>query len=137
MSTTGKIPGTSLLLYVDATAISYSTSCSISIAGAGTFSVSNKDSTNWDEKLKARGYSWTASCDGMATFDGTLCIDELFELFRTNQTVTVKMSTSDAADRFFSGSAVATSFNMDAPDNEPSTFSVEFEGLGELAFRAT
>ena len=137
MATTGKINGTDLLLYVDNVAISYSTSCSISITGPGAFSVSNKDSKNWDEKLQARGYSWTASAEAMTTFDGTLCIDEIFELFRNNQSVTIKMSTDDAADRFFSGSATATSFNMDAPDNEASTFSVEFEGLGELAFRAT
>lgn len=137
MATTGKINGTNLLLYVGGTAISYTSSCSLSISGPGTIDVSNKDSNNWLEKLKAKGYGWTMSADGMATFDGTLAIDELFELFRTNQTVTVKMSTSDSADRFFSGSAVATSFNMDAPGEDATTFSVEFEGLGELANRAT
>ena len=137
MATTGKINGTSLLLYVGGTAVSYTTSCSLSISGPGTIDVSNKDSENWLEKLKAKGYGWTASADGMFTFDGTLCVDEIFELFRTNQTVTVKISTSDAADRFFSGSAVATSYSMDAGNNDATTFSVEFEGLGELAFRAT
>ena len=137
MATTGKINGTSLLLYVDGTAVSYSTSCSLSITGAGTINVSNKDSYTWLEKLKAKGYGWTMSCDGMAAFDGTLNIEEIFELFRSNQTVTLKMSTSDAADRFFSGSATATLFDMDAPQEDATTFSVDFEGLGELAFRVT
>lgn len=137
MATTGKINGTSLLLYVGNVAVSYSTSCSISITGPGTIDVTNKDSTGWLEKLKAKGYGWTASAEAFATFDGTLSIEEIFELFRSNQTVTLKMGTSDATDAFFGGSAVATSFTMDAPHEDASTFSVDFEGLGELTFAAT
>jgi len=137
MATTGKINGTSLLIYVGGVAVSYTSSCSVSITGPGTIDVSNKDSSNWLEKLARKGYGWTMSADGMATFDGTLAVDELFQLFRTNQEVTVKISTSDAADRFFSGTCVATSFSMDAPGEDATTFSVEFEGLGELGFVAT
>ena len=137
MATTGKINGTDLLLYVEGVAVSWSTSCSLSITGPGTMDVSNKDSDNWLEKLKAKGYSWTMSCDGMATIDGTYSIEDLFLLFRNNDTVTLKLGTDDAADRFFSGEAVATSFSLDGPHNEGSTFSCEFEGLGILNFIAT
>jgi len=137
MATTGKINGTNLLMYVGGVLISWSTSCSLSVSGPGTIDVSNKDSDNWLEKLKAKGYSWTMSVDGMATFDGTYSIEDLFLLFRNNTTVTIKFSTSDAADRFFSGSAVATSFSLDAPQEDATTFSCEFEGLGILNFVAT
>jgi predicted secreted protein len=137
MATTGKILGTDFLLYVGGTAVSWSTSCSLSITGPGTTDVSNKDSNNWLEKLKNKGYGWTMSVDGMATFDGTINLRDLFDMFRNNETVTVKFSTDDAADKFYSGSAVATSFSLDAPHNDATTFSCEFEGLGGLTFIAT
>lgn len=138
MATTGVINGTSLLVYVDGTAISYTTSCSINITGPGTFPVSTKDSYEWVQKLKAEGASWTVSADGMFALDGSgVDMRSIFNLFDRNQTVTIKMATSDAADEFFSGSAVATSFSVDAPDNDASTFSVEFEGLGDLTFAVT
>jgi len=137
MATTGKINGTDFLLYVGGVAVSWSTSCSLSVTGPGTIDVSNKDSDNWLEKLKAKGYSWTMSVDGMATFDGTYSVEDIFLLFRNNSTVTIKFSTDDAADRFWSGSAVATSFSLDAPQEDATTFSCEFEGLGILNFVAT
>jgi len=137
MATTGKINGTDFLLYVGGVAVSYSSSCSLSVTGPGAFDVSNKDSSNWLEKMKKKGYGWTMSVDGMATFDGTYSIEDIFLLFRNNSTVTVKFSTDDTADRFFSGSAVATSFSLDAPAEEATTFSCEFEGLGILNFIAT
>ena len=137
MSTTGKINGSDFLLYVGGVAVSWSTSCSLSVTGPGTIDVSNKDSDNWLEKLKAKGYSWTMSVDGMATFDGTYSVEDIFLLFRNNSTVTIKFSTDDAADRFWSGSAVATSFSLDAPQEDATTFSCEFEGLGILNFVAT
>ena len=137
MSTTGKINGSDFLLYVAGVAVSWSTSCSLSVTGPGTIDVSNKDSDNWLEKLKAKGYSWTMSVDGMATFDGTYSVEDIFLLFRNNSTVTIKFSTDDAADRFWSGSAVATSFSLDAPQEDATTFSCEFEGLGILNFVAT
>ena len=137
MATTGKINGTDFLLYVGGVAVSWSTSCSLSVTGPGTINVSNKDSDNWLEKLKAKGYSWTMSVDGMATFDGTYSVEDIFLLFRNNSTVTIKFSTDDAADRFWSGSAVATSFSLDAPQEDATTFSCEFEGLGILNFVAT
>ena len=138
MATAGVINGTALLLYIDGTAVSYTTSCSLNISGAGTIDVSNKDSYEWVQKLKARGASWSISADGMYALDGSnINMREIFALFDRNQTVTAKIATSDATDNFFSGSAVATSFSADHPDNDASTFSVELEGLGDLTFAVT
>ena len=133
MATSGAVLGTLMVFYVDATAVSYSTSCSLSITGPGTVDVSNKDSSYWAEKLKLKGYSWTASCDGVFAFDGSgVNIQELHGLFRENTTFTVKMSTGVADDVIFSGSAVATGFSADFPHNDGSTWSFECEGLGRL-----
>lgn len=137
MATTGKINGTDILLYVGGVAVSHSTECSLSITGPGTIPVNNKDSNNWIEKLKRKGYEWTMSVGAFYTLDGTLSTQEIYDLFRNNDTVTLKFSTDDAADRFFSGEAVATSANFDAPQEDGVTLGCEFEGLGILNFLTT
>lgn len=138
MATTGVINGTSILLYVDSTAVSYSTNCSLSIMGPGAMTVNHKDSLEWLQKLKKVGAGWTASCSGMYALDGSnVNLREVFALLDRNQTVTVKIATSDAADNFFSGEAVVTGFSADFPHDEGSTFSVDFEGLGDLTFAVT
>jgi len=138
MATTGKINGTDILLYVDNVAVSHSTSCSLNISGPGTIPVNNKDSSNWIEKLKRKGYEWTMSVEAFYTLDGTLSTQEIYDLFRNNSTVTLKFSTAAAsADRFFSGSAVATGANFDAPQEDGVVLGCEFEGLGILEFLAT
>ena len=133
MTTSGAVNGTLMLFYVDNVAVSYSTSCSINITGPGTIDVSNKDSSYWVQKLKKRGYTWTASVDGVFAFDGSgVDIRELHALFRENTTFTIKMSTEVADDVIFSGSAVASDFSADFPDNDGSTWSFSCEGLGRL-----
>ena len=138
MASSGVINGTDILLYVDGTAISYSTSANINITGPGGAPVNHKDSGNWTTKLKKKGIEWTASMDGMFALDGTdLNIRELYDVLNGLVEVTIKMGTSDVTDAFFSGAAVCTGFNVDAPLDEGGTFSAEFEGLGKLSFSLT
>jgi len=138
MASSGVISGTLCLLYVDGTAVSYSTSCSLSITGPGTIDVSNKDSSYWMEKLQAKGYSWTMSCDGMFAFDGSgVDIRALHGLLRDNTEFTAKMSTGVAGDVIFSGQATSTGFNADFPYNDASTWSFDLEGLGRLTALTT
>jgi len=138
MATTGVINGTDILLYVGNVAISYSRSCSIAISGPGTMEINHKDSGNWMTKLKKKGITWTASADGMFALDGAgINMRELYNVLNGLTTVTIKMGTSDATDAFFSGSAVCTGYNVDAPLDEGGTFSAEFEGLGKLSFSLT
>ena len=138
MATTGVINGTDILLYVGGIAISYSRSCSIAISGPGTMEVNHKDSGNWMTKLKKKGITWTASADGMFAFDGAgISMRELYDVLNGLTSVTIKMSTADAADPLFTGTAVCTGYNVDAPLDEGGTFSAEFEGLGKLSFSLT
>lgn len=132
-ATVGVLNGTNLLVYVATSAISYSTSCSLTITGAGTINVNNKDSGYWTAKLKAHGTTWSVSCDGMLGLDGAgTSIRELHDILEAKTTVTVKFASTSADDYFFTGSAVCTSFSADAGDNAAGTFSCEFEGLGVL-----
>ena len=136
--TAGVINGSDFLVYVGGTAISYSTSCSLSMTGPGTSTVNHKDSGNWLTKLKKKGASWTISCDGMLALDGAgINLRELYDVLNGNKTVTVKFATSEASNYFFSGSAVITSFSLDAPLEEGGTWSCEFEGLGKPSFDLT
>jgi len=131
--TVGVILGTNMLLYVDDTAISYSTDCSISITGPGGAEVNHKDSDNWMVKLKKKGITWTASASGMMAFDGSgVDLRALFLSLTDLTSVNIKMSTATAGNLLFHGSAVITGLSLDAPDDEGGTFSVEFEGLGRL-----
>ena len=131
--TAGVINGTDILVYVGGVAISYSTSCTLTITGAGAIPVSSKDSGVYLDKLIAKGHSWSVSVSGMGGMDGgDLDLREIYDLFRANASVSIRFSTEVAGNFVWSGDAVATGFSMDAPDNEGSTFSCDFEGLGRL-----
>jgi len=136
--TSGVILGTNMLLYVDDTAISYSTDCSISISGPGAAEVNHKDSNNWMVKLKKKGITWTASASGMMAFDGAgTDLRDLFLNLTDLDTVNIKMSTATAGNLLLHGSAVITGFSLEAPNDEGGTFSVEFEGIDRLQASVT
>lgn len=138
MASTGVINGTLMLFYIDDTAVSYSTSCSLSITGPGTIDVSNKDSSYWMQKLQAKGYSWTASVDGLFAFDGSgVDIRALHKLLTNNTQFTMKMATGVAGDVIFSGEATPTGFNADFSYNDASTWTFDSEGLGRLTALTT
>ncbi len=135
MATTGKINGSDLLVYVDGTAITHSTSCSISIAMA-TRGATTKDSAGWSESLEGLR-SWSVSSDQMIALDAAQGLEEVFELLKDRDTVTVKFATDDATDRFFTGSAFITALDVNADNEETATFTVAFEGTGNLILSTT
>ena len=135
MATAGKINGHNLLVYVGATAISHSTTCSVSLS-TGEVNVTSKDSLKWASFLPG-AREWTVECSGMVALDATYGVEELIALKQTQATSTVKFATSDSDDRFFSGTAILTALTMDAPDESPATFSATFEGTGKLKFAKT
>jgi len=137
MATTGKINGKDLLVYVDGTAITHSTSCSIS-TNMGTVPATTKDSGSWAESL-AGERNWSVSSDQLLALDATLGVEEVFAIFAgaVQRTVTVKFATSDATDRFFSGSARITDISISADNETAAAYSMAFEGTGELTLSAT
>jgi len=135
MATAGKINGHNLLVYVGGTAISHSTTCSVSLS-TGEVNVTSKDSLKWASFLPG-AREWTVECSGMVALDATYGVEELIALKQTQATSTVKFATSDSDDRFFSGTAILTALTMDAPDESPATFSATFEGTGKLKFAKT
>ena len=137
MATTGKINGKDFLVYVDGVAITHSTGCSISISGS-TVPSTTKDSAGWAESL-AGTRSWSVSSDQMLALNATLGIEEVYAIFAdtVQRTVTAKFATSDAADRFFSGSARITGIEVSADNESVTTYSLSLEGTGALTLSTT
>ena len=134
-ATAGKINGHDLLVYVGGTAISHSTTCSVSLS-TGEVNTTSKDSLKWASYLPG-AREWTVECSGMVALDATYGIEELTALKISQASSTVKFATSSSDDRFFSGSALLTAISIDAPDESPATFSATFEGTGKLKFAKT
>lgn len=135
MATTGKINGTDLIVYVGGTAITHSTDCSVSLSMA-TRPASTKDSEGWAESLEG-ARNWTMSSDSMVALDAAYGLDDLFTLVRNRTSVTVKFATSDATDKFFSGTAWVTDISVTAGQEDTATYSASFEGTGRLTYSLT
>jgi predicted secreted protein len=131
----GKINGHNLLVYVGGTAITHSTTCSVTL-NVGEVNMTSKDSLKWASYLVG-ARDWSIEASGMVALDATYGIEELLALVQSQASSTVKFATSDSGDRFFSGSAYLTSVSLEAPDESPATFSATFEGTGKLKFAKT
>jgi predicted secreted protein len=135
MATTGKIIGKDLVIYYGGTAQTHSTSCSISLA-VDTISATTKDSANWADILLSTR-SWSGSSDAAIALDATYGVEDLWGIVNTESSVTVKFATSDATDRFFSGTAYLTGLDLNADNESLSSYSVSFTGTGKLTYAAT
>lgn len=128
--TAGVINGTDFLLYVDDVALAHDTSNTIEMSMA-TLDASSKSSSGWKEG-KPGQRSWSASGDGLYTFDGNVGHHQLMLLYTNRTLVTVKFSTETAENYYYSGSGYLTSLTANFPKEENSTYSYTFEGTGAL-----
>lgn len=131
MPTTGVINGTLLRVYVNGTAIAKTTSSELSIT-KNTRDTSSKDSGSWTNRLYARG-EWEITGDYLQAEDSTYGLDDLFALVENETIVTVKMSSEVSGDKYFTGSALITSLNRSAPDQDNVTGSFTFQSDGALS----
>ena len=127
---TGKLSGTLLLLYVDGTAISSTTSHSMSYEMA-TRDATTKSSSGNEEVLPGLR-SWGIDFDSMVAFDDAKGYEELRALINGRTEVTLLFTTTDSGDPRWSGKAYLTSISMDAAVEDTVTMSGSFKGTGEL-----
>lgn len=130
MATTGLLNGTSLLVYSAGTAISATTSATITV-NHDVRDATTKDSAGWEESLEGKR-NWEISFEGMYAFDSTYGPDELDDLITNRSTVTVMFSTEVAGDTRYTGTAYLTSYEMTAGVEETATFSGTFKGTAAL-----
>jgi TP901-1 family phage major tail protein len=130
MATTGIINGTDLLVYVGGTAITHSTSASISFS-METRDASTKDSAGYRAILEGQR-SWTIEAEGMTAMDAANGYEELFAAWVARTALTIKFATADAADQFYQGTGYCTSLSVDSGVEDSSTFSASFEMTGTV-----
>ena len=130
MATTGIINGTNLLVYVGGTAITHSTSASISFS-METRDASTKDSAGYREILEGQR-SFTIEAEAMTALDAAEGFEELFAAWVARTALTIKFGTADSDDQFYQGTGYCTSLSMDSGVEDSSTFSASFEMTGTV-----
>lgn len=131
MATEGIINATSLLIYVDGVAVSYSTDTSISV-DMDAIDVTNKDSSGWRDLL-AGVRSWNASGSGFLAWDATKGADDLYDAITNRSSVSIRFTTGEVSgDTTFDGDGYLTSLEMTGGVEDGATFSFTIEGDGAL-----
>ncbi len=140
------INGTDLCLFITTGAtkrcIALATTCKISTS-MSTREIASKDSGVWTEKAVGR-MSWNCDTDQLFTQDvvSGFTYDNLFDLVtsRTPVVISFGMVTTSGmgypqtlGTKFLSGTGLITKLDLNAKDNDNSTFSVTIEGTGPLA----
>lgn len=127
------INGHNLRWKVGGVAIGKATECTISISGE-TRDIAHKDIGS------GTGAGWAGNAYGTKSWEGSCSafyaeadsFETLWTAFNTNAEITVEFSDGNVANKKFTGTAVITSLEQNAPNNEEVTYSVSFVGNGTL-----
>lgn len=130
MATAGVINGTDFIMYDSKTPIAAASSHTLTQAMA-TSDASSKDSAGW-KYIKPGQRSWSASGNGLYTFDSTYGYSQLKAILDARTKVMVKLSTSNTTNKYYYGYGYLTQLDAEFPNEETSTYSWSFEGDGPL-----
>ncbi len=128
--TAGIINGTNILVYTGGTAITHSTSASISFS-METRDASTKDSAGYREILEGQR-SFSIECEGMTAFDAANGFEELIAAWVARTVLTVKWASGNTDDNHYEGTGYCTSVSVDSGVEDSSTFSATFEMTGTV-----
>lgn len=140
-----KIRGGDMMLFVNGKSIAYATSHTLTISG-DTQDTSNKDEGGGDwASNEVSTLSWTAQSENMYSIDGAGSnFDDLFDIMvaKTPVTATFSKKTETAVNvpeggwtaskPDYEGKVVITSLELNAPNGEYVTYTVQFTGIGAL-----
>lgn len=133
------------MLFVDSKPIAFSTDAKLSIK-TKTRDASSKDSGSWTDKRATR-HDWNVSSSALfsdlITTVGTAVntFDELFDMQVAKTPITVVFAvatgavhaqTADATKKTYTGSAIITGLDPNAPDGDNASFSITMDGTGAL-----
>lgn len=130
MATPGFLNGRNLRIYVDGNAVADATSHDLEISHS-TRDVTTKDSAGWMEVLYGLK-EWSTSGDGLIALDATYATEELIDLIINSTDVTVRFTTNVSGDVYWTGSAIAESVTVSAPNEETPTYNFTLKGNGAL-----
>lgn len=95
---------------------------------AETLDKTSKDSDGWQESL-AGLKSWTISTDGLLILDDE-GYEALEDAYMMSENVLVQFSTKSGT--MYEGEAIITTIDLDAPYDDLTSYTAEFQGAGEL-----
>ena len=122
MATAGIIEGTNVIMKVGGTAVSHTTSNSVSLTKS-TRDITTKDSGENEEHAAMRnGGSFTL--DGMVADDATYGYSEIYAAIKAGTAVALTWGTFVVGDLEYSQSVIINSLDRDDPLDANSTFSV-------------
>lgn len=130
MASTGILKGTRLVLYVNNVAIAHSTSHTFNF-DTNMLDASSKDSNGWADFICGQN-SWSIDFESLFAMDAAYGLDELIDLQLNRTLVTLKFSTEETGDIYFTGSAYLQNTSLEAPNEEVTTYSGSFQGTGAL-----
>lgn len=127
------INGHNLRWKVGGTAIAKATDCTITISGEVRDTAHKDIGAGTGSGWKGSEYgekSWEGSCNALYAEDESY--ETLWTAFNGNTKISVEFSDGTTGNKKFTGSAVITSLEQNAPNNEDVTYSVTFAGDGAL-----
>lgn len=144
MSKAKTVLGKDLMLFTNAKALALATSCKLTVS-AETMDTQSKDSGIWTDK-DIKSLSWSGSSDNAFSADKDVNgYDTLFALMVSCALVDInfgipanatKLGIPDAGWTLpassYAGKARITSLDLNAPDGDKATYTVNFEGAGPL-----
>ena len=130
MATTGFLNGTSMLLFVDGTAIGGTTSHSMS-KSANMRDTTTKDSGAEEEVLPGLR-SRSITFDGFVAWDASFGFEELDNLIENGTKVVLRFTADITGDAYFIADAFLESLDFDAPTEDNITFSGTFRVTGGM-----
>lgn len=127
-----KINATKFLVYVDGNAIGSTTNASISI-NVDLPSTTTKDSAGWEEHLAGGGLRGaTGSFEGLEDPTDTVSVTEIFDLIDSRSDFTFQLSTGEAGDDVWQGTATINQLDVDYEMEQPVGVSGGFKLNGAL-----
>lgn len=151
------INGSDLMIFKDGKSLAYATSCSLKL-GTETSSISSKDHGKWGA-TKPNKFNWEMSSDNLYSegdFNSLFLawksgepVAMVFDLAKESDTATdedgdglLVPSTGwtpkgGSSGKGLKGSAYITNIDVNAPDGDNATYSVTFQGIGEIQENTT
>lgn len=128
MATTGIPSGTLGAFYIEGVKIMNLTDNTISFSSA-TRATTNKDTAGWETHLTTVK-SFKGSANGLFTEDSGNGFEDAYDALVAGVAVTLRLSSAVVGDKYYEGEVLVTSLEKSDPDNENSTWSVEYLGTG-------
>jgi predicted secreted protein len=137
------IRGKNLMVFVGGKSVAYATSHSVDLS-TNTTEVAHKDITGNGTETVAITTAWTMSSDSLYSYDGAgTGVTDLLTAWKSSTTLDLVFGLGgtfsstggwsiDSSETTLTGKAIITSLSISADASDNATFSITFQGTGDL-----